>query len=303
MSLLFQRADFPEYGFDPIERNPGIDAGSERALIENTVNGQWSGILDPAGEVSFARNGYNEVRAGLDHNSARNGSSGRNRHSHTVFFRKPQEVFYGALAAAFAIFHLVSDLHLAVFILKTMRHEEQNGTGRLSVAAPRENKFVIHCHERMLDMFASKTRQFADADQDRQKELDRKTPELQGERDIVAQREDGDKKPEASKQRGAGQYGNNCHYQGQVYRNPAKTVIRNRVKQDQDGGGNESEKNDKRDYNPFFRTGGRLVDIDEDFLLWWFGLFVHVCYSRKEPTGIGLPQANSHARMRRWPSI
>ena len=34
-----------------------------------------------------------------------------------------------------------------------------------------------------------------------------------------------------------------------------------------------------------------------------FCRFFHVSHSRNEPLGIGLPQVNSHARMRRRPSI
>jgi hypothetical protein len=283
--FLSQRADFPEYGFDPIDRNHGIQARSERALIENAIDGQWSGVLNSAGEVPFACNGYDKVGTGLDHYSARDGPSGGNRHLHTVFFGKPEELLYGAFAAALAVFHPVSDLHLAVFVLQTMRHKEQNGMRRPSVATPRKNKFVINRYERMLDLFAPETRQSAYADQDRQEEPDRETPQFQRKRDIVAQRS------------------KNCHYQREVDRDPGKTVIWDSVEQNQGRCGNDSEKHEKGDYYPFFRTGYRLGEIWQNFPLKWLVLFFHVPHSRNEPTGMGLPRTNSHARMRRWPSV
>jgi hypothetical protein len=275
ISLLSLRADFPEHAFDPIQRYSGIEAWSEWALIENAVDGQWSGVLNAAGEVSFACNGYDEVGTGLDHYAARNGSSGRNRHLHAVFFRKLQKVLYAALATAFAILHPVSDLHLAVLVLETMGHEEQNGMRRPSVAAPREDKFVVHGHKCMLDLLAPKPRQLAYPYQDRQKELDRETPELQGKRDIVAKGENGDEQPEASEQHGADQCRYDPHYRRKVDRDSIETVVRNCVEQDQDRGGNDSEKNGKGNYYPLFRTGGRLVEIKKGFLLRWFALFAH----------------------------
>ncbi len=47
---------------------------------------------------------------------------------------------------------------------------------RSPVAASCENKLVIDRNKRMLDLFAPETRQSADTDQDRQKELDREAP-------------------------------------------------------------------------------------------------------------------------------
>ncbi len=51
----------------------------------------------------------------------------------------------------------------------------------------------------------------------------------------MAQCENGDQHPEASKQHGPGKYRNNGHYQRKVNRNAGKTVIRDYVEQDQDG--------------------------------------------------------------------
>ena len=89
-----------------------------------------------------------------------------------------EEVLYGAFTAAFTIFHLVGNLDLAVLILKTVRHEEQYRSGRLSIAALGEHKFVIYGDKGMLDLFAAKASQLADTDKDRQKELDRDAAEL-----------------------------------------------------------------------------------------------------------------------------
>ena len=175
---MSQRADFPENGFDPIDSDPGVETWSERALVENAVNGQRGGILDSAGEVSFARNRYDEVGTGLYDYPARYGSPRGNRHVHAIFSRKLEEVLYGAFTAAFTIFHLVGNLDLAVLILKTVRHEEQYRSGRLSIAALGEHKFVIYGDKGMLDLFAAKASQLADTDKDGQKELDRDAAEL-----------------------------------------------------------------------------------------------------------------------------
>ena len=219
------------------------------------------------------------------------------------FSESSSRSFITALAAAFAILYPVSDLHLAVLVLKTVRHEEQNGIRRSSVAASRENKFVVYGDKRMLDLLAPKPGQLAHADQDRQKELDREAPELERKRDIVAQGENGDKQSEATEQHCADQCRNKGHYQRKVDRDPVKTVVRYYVEQDQDRGGDDSEKSDKGDDDPLFRTGRRLAEIGKGFLLGWFALIVHVLHSRNEPIGMDLPHTNSHARMRRWPSI
>jgi hypothetical protein len=115
-------ADFPEHGFNPIESDLGIEAWSEGTLVKDAVNGQWSGILDSACEVSFTCNGYDEVGTSLHDYAACYGSPGGNRHVHAVFFRKRQEVPDSAFAAAFTILHPVGNLDLAVLILKTVRH-------------------------------------------------------------------------------------------------------------------------------------------------------------------------------------
>ena len=97
------RKDFAKHGFDPIKGYLRIEARSERALVENAVNGQRGGILDAACQVSLACNGYNQVGTSLDDYPARNGSSGGDRDVYAVFFRKPQKVFYAAFAAAFTV--------------------------------------------------------------------------------------------------------------------------------------------------------------------------------------------------------
>lgn len=180
MTILFlsQRADFPENGFDPIESDPGVEAWSEGALVENAINGQWSGILYPAGEVSFARNCYDEVGTCLYDYSARYGPPRGNRHFHAIFSGKLQEVLYGAFTTALTILHPVRDLDLAVLILKTVRHEEQYGPRRLSITALGQDKLVVYRDKGMLDLFAAKAGQLADTDKDRQKELDRDAAEL-----------------------------------------------------------------------------------------------------------------------------
>ena len=172
------RKDFPKHGFDPIQRHLGIEAWSKRALVENAVNGQWSCILDSAGEVSFACNCYDEVGAGLYDYSVRYGSPRGDRHFHAIFSRKLQEVLYGAFTTAFTILHPVRDLDLAVLILKTVRHEEQYGPRRLSITALGQDKLIVYRDKGMLDLFAAKAGQLADTDKDRQKEFDRDAAEL-----------------------------------------------------------------------------------------------------------------------------
>jgi hypothetical protein len=296
------RKDFPKHGFDPIQRHLGIEAWSKRALVENAVNGQRGGILDTAGQIPLACNGYNQVRTDLDDYPARNGSSGGNRDVHAIFFRKPKKVLYAAFAAAFTILSLVGDLHQAVFILQAVGHQEQDGARRTSVAALGQNKLVVYGDERMLDLFAAKARQPAEADQHGQEQLDRNTAELSRKRNITAQGKNGDQDPEASEQHGANQGCKDCHYQWKVDGNPAKTVIGHYVEKDQNGGGDDPEKHDKRYYDPLFGTGGRLAETGKGFFLGQFCRFFHVSHSRNEPLGIGLPQANSHACMRRRPS-
>ena len=174
---------------------------------------------------------------------------------------------------------------------------------RPSVAASREDKFVVYGDEGVLDLLASKTRQPAYTDKDRQKELDRETPELQGKGHIVAKGENGDKQPEASQHHGADQCRKDRHYQRKVNRDSVKSVVRNYVEQDKDRGGDDSKKNDKGDYDPLFGSGRRLPEIEKGFLWGSFGLFAHARQSKIVPTGMGLPHTNSHARMRLWPSI
>jgi hypothetical protein len=296
------RKDFSKHRFDPIQRHLSIEAWSEGALVENTVNGQRGGILDTAGQVPLACNGYNQVGTSLDDYPARNGSSGGNRDVHAVFFRKPQKVLYAAFAAAFTILHPVGDLHQAVFILQAVRHQEQDGAWGTSIAALGQNKLVVYGHERMLDLFAAKARQPAETDQYGQQQLDGNTAELPRKRNITAQGENGGQEPEASEQHGANQGGKDCHYQWKVDGNPAKTVKGHYVEKDQNGGGDDPEKRNKRYYDPLFGTGGRLAEEREGFFWGRFCWVFHVSHSRNEPLGIGLPQVNSHARMRRRPS-
>ena len=71
------------------------------------------------------------------------------------------------------------------------------------------------------------------------------------------------KQPEASKQHGPGKCRNNGHYQRKVNRNAGETVIGDYVEQDQGGCGNDSQKNDKRNYDPLFRTPGRWAEINK----------------------------------------
>jgi hypothetical protein len=165
-----------------------------------------------------------------------------------------------------------------------------------------QDKFVVYGYERMLDLFAAKARQPAETDQYWQEQLDRNTAELSRKRNITAQGEYGGQEPEASEQHGANQGGKDCHYQWKVDGNPAKTVIGHYVEKDQNGGGDDPEKSDKRYYDPLFGTGGRLVEEMEGFFRGRFCRFFHVSHSRNEPLGTGLPQVNSLARMRRRPS-
>ena len=130
-----------------------------------------------------------------------------------------------------------------------------------------QNKLVVYGHKRMLDLFAAKAGQPAETDQYGQKQLDRNTAELPRKRNITAQCENGGQQPEASEQHGAGQGGKDCHYQRKVDRNPAKTVIGHYVEKDQNGGGDDPEKRDKRYYDPLFGTGGRLAEDQGRLLL------------------------------------
>jgi len=221
---------------------------------------------------------------------------------HAVFFRKPQKVLYAAFAAAFTILRPVGDLHQAVFILQAVRHQEQDGARGTSVAALGQDKLVVYGYERMLDLFAAKARQLAEADQYGQEQLDRNTAQLSGKRNIPAQGEHGGQETEASEQYGANQCRESCHYKWKVDGNPAKTVIGHYVEKDQDGGGDGPEKRDKRYYDPLFGAGCRQGRTGEGFFLGQFCRFFDVSHSRNEPLGIGLPQVNSHARMRRRPS-
>ena len=135
----------------------GVPAGSFRALIEDAVDREGKGVVDTAGQVSFAGNGDNHFRFMVADNLSGQSPAGGDGDVNFVTSGKFDQGVDITPSALLAVVDIGGDPALAVGSLETVRQEQQHSLRSDFVTVAGEEKAVVGFNERVADLL------FADA--------------------------------------------------------------------------------------------------------------------------------------------
>lgn len=135
------------------------------SFVQYPINRDWIGILYAAGEVSLARNAYDDIRPCFYHYSPCNCAACGHRNGDAVAFGDCNQILYLALSTCLAVFYISSNSDTALMELKTMgQQNEELFWPHLPCLG--QNQAVVNGNKRAAQVVLADTKESPDSHED-----------------------------------------------------------------------------------------------------------------------------------------